>query len=347
MNTSTRTVADNYQHPLLRIGLIASIMNLDIPFFHFHRDCTRTEKMRIIIEDDQKQHTWMSPKLKQYYLDGCESKHRLNRLLATTDTFKTSSETYSKYQIQGESFKIRQSVSVSKDTKNNKNPLIRYVETVCPGSPSMICESWIDSKLRMEWDSQFSSVRKVEIDDAFPNIFVEHVCSKTAAGCLVSPRDFVELISMNYYDLKPTGYQSVKIVSKSIVREDIPKQKGFVRGNTLIGGFVCETLSDQEIEEMELPKLKVPVSGTDDCDDESSETTSGKRDCEWTRIRYILQMELNGWLPSSLTNERINSTVSTSMRELRNFVMYNRLGLVEDTQLNVSNYMDLISRSAE
>ena len=304
--------------------------------------------MRIIIGDDQRQHTWMSPKLKRYYLEGAEAKHRLNRLLATTDTFKTSLETYSKYQIQGESFKIRQSVSVSKDTKNNKNPLIRYVETVCPGSPSMICESWIDSKLRMEWDSQLSSLRKIEIDDAFPNIFVQHICSKPATGCMVSPRDFVELISMNYYDLKATGYQSVRIVSKSIVREDIPKQKGFVRGNTLIGGFVFEGLSDEEMEEMELPKLKVPVSGTDDCDDESSEThTDGRSDCEWTRIRYILQMDFNGWLPSSLNNERITSAVSTSIRDLRDFVMFNMLDLPDDTELSVSNYMDLISRSAE
>ena len=294
--------------------------------------------MRIIIQDDHRQHTWMSPKLKRYYLEGAEAKHRLNRLLATTKKFKTSLETYSKYQIQGESFKIRQSVSVSKDRKNKMNPLIRYVETVCPGSPSMICESWMDSKLRMEWDSQLSSVRKIEIDDAFPNIFLQHTRTKPAAGGLVSPRDFVRLISMNEFEDKAKGYQSVKIVSKSIVKQDIPKQKGFVRANTLIAGFLFERLSDEEIEQMELPKLKVPGPGDDDADEENTETTEEKRDCEWTRIRYILQMDLKGWLPSSLTNEGLTSAVSTSIRDLLDFVMYKRLGLVDETQLNVSNY---------
>ena len=117
--------------------------------------------------DDEKQELEMSPQCKQYYLEVVEIKKEMDRLLTTTDSFKMSLQTYFDFEIQDKSFKIRQMVSHSSDTKQKKNPMIWYTETICPGSPKMVHESLMDPTYRMQWETHLSSFQIIQIDDAF------------------------------------------------------------------------------------------------------------------------------------------------------------------------------------
>ena len=274
--------------------------------------------------DDQKQEPVMSPQLKQYHLEGIEIKTELDRLLTTTDKFNVASDTYPEFKIQNKSFRIRQLVSYSSDTKKKKDPMIWYTETVSPGSPWMVYESWTDSTFRMQWDSHLSSSRKIQIDDAFPNIYILHSSAKAAGGGLISPRDFVDLLSIHEFENNATGYKSVQIASKSIERDDVPKQKGFVRGTVVISGVLFERLSDNEMKDMKLPKLTVSAKGDENGDEDEKEKT---KECEWTRIRYILQTDIKRWIPASVINAAMSHTNNGMMRDLRNFVARKRLGL--------------------
>ena len=257
-----------------------------------------------------------SSQLKQYQMQSVETRKELDRLLAKRDQFKVSLDNYLKFKIQNKPFKIHKTVSYSHDTKEKKDPAFWYCETVCPGLPKMICESFNNPEYRMEWESNFSSLRKIQIDDTLPNLHILHSCAKAVAGGLISPRDCVELFSTHEFENKATGYRSIQIAAKSIVREDIPKQKGFVRADVLIAGWIFERLSNEERKELGLPNLMV-----DEGDDVNT------KECEWTRIRYIFQSDLKGWLPASVINMGISQTISRMMCDLRNFIIQKRLGL--------------------
>ena len=269
--------------------------------------------------DGQQQELQMTDQqIKQYHAQSAELTKEFKRLLNTTDQFKVSSDTYFEFEIQGKSFEIRQMVSYSNDIKNKNDPRIWYVDTVCPGSARMINESFSDPSCRKQWDSDFASLQRFKIDEASPNIYIQQTFSKAAAGGLVSGREFLDLASTHEVENKETGCVSILSSSTSIQREDIPKQKGYVRANIMIGGFLFETLSNDEIEEMELPKLMVNV------DEESKEKT---KECGWTRIRYILQLDIGGWLPTSVINAALSNSNNALMRDLRNFVIEKRLEL--------------------
>lgn len=269
-------------------------------------------------DDQQRELQMTAQQIKQYHEQTAEVTKEFNRLLTATDQFKLSSDIYFEYEIQDKSFKIRQMVSYSIDTKNKNDPRIWYVDTVCPGSARMINESFTDPSCRKQWDSDFASLQRFKIDEASPNIYIQQTFSKAAAGGLVSGREFVDLASTHEVENKETGCVSILSSSTSIQRDDMPKQKGFVRANIMIGGFLFETLSNDEIEEMELPKLLVTVN------EESEEKT---KECRWTRIRYLLQLDVGGWLPTSVINAALSNSNNALMRDLRNFVIEKRLGL--------------------
>ena len=246
--------------------------------------------------DDEEQESQMSPELKHYHMMGIEIRKEVDRLLTTTDQFKVSSETYFEFEIQLKSFRIRQVVSYSSDTKNKNDPLIWYVDTVCPGSPQMVYECFMP-KYREEWDLSISSFRKIHSDEAFPNISIFHKCLKGGGGGLISPRDFVDLLVTHEFTNKETGYRSVQTAQKSVESLFRPEQKGFVRGNVMMGSLLCERLSDEKMEEMGLPRLLVAVNGDSHSKVENKEKT---KICEWTRVRYVIQMDLKGWIPASV-----------------------------------------------
>merc|ERR1712003_494926 len=102
---------------------------------------------------------------------------------------------------------------------------------------------------------------------------------------MISARDFVGLCRI-YEDLDG---KSVQIASTSIERKDMPKKKGFVRGNIILSGVLFEQMEQSEVVKCKLPKLMM-------LDDEK------ESECKWTRIRYIVQTDLKGWIPSSVIN---------------------------------------------
>ena len=265
----------------------------------------------------------MTAKMQQYHLQSVKITKEFDHLLTTTDQFKVSLDKDFEFKLQNKSFKIHQTVSCSSDTKKKNDPKIWYVETVCPGTPRIIHESF-SPELRKQWDANFSSARKIGIDDAFPSIFIQLTSAKGIAGGLISPRDFLDLASVREIDNKETGYQSIQTTSKSIKTEDVPEQKGFVRANVVIGGLRFETLSSEEIEEMDLPKLMVAVNEDGDVEEQNKENP---KECQWTRIQYLLQLDLGGWLPKKLINSVMSDSNSAMISDLRNFVIEKRLGL--------------------
>lgn len=265
-----------------------------------------------------------NPHPQQYHLDGIEHKKELDHLLSTTDQWKVSSDTTFDFNLQGKSFSVRQLVSSSPDLKKKKNPSIWYIETICPGSPAIVSESFLDASYRKQWDPQVASLRQIQMGDEFPNICIYHSTSNALGGGLVSGREFVSLCTMHEFTNKATGCQSIQSVSKSVQREDIPEQKGLVRANVVLGGTLFEGLSDKEMEEMQLPKLMVSVNGEDNA---NAENTGNTKECEWTRVRSLLQLDLGGWIPFSAINSSMAKARDGSMRDLRNFVIQKRLGL--------------------
>jgi len=271
--------------------------------------------------DDHQQVLQMTAKMQQYHLESVEITKEFDHLLTTTDQFKVSLDKDFEFKLQDKSFKIHQTVSRSSNSKKKNAPKIWYVETVCPGSPHLVHESF-SANFRKKWDANFSSAPRIEIDNAFPNIYIQHTSAK--GGGLISPRDFLDLVSERKIENKETGYQSIQTTSKSISHLEVPKQKGFVRANVVIGGLRFETLSNKEIEEMELPKLMVAVNEESNVDEDSKENT---KECQWTRIQYLLQWDLGGWLPKKLINSVMADSNSALINELRNFVIEKRLGL--------------------
>ena len=280
--------------------------------------------------DDKIHEQRMSSQLEQYHLLGIETKKELDRIYDSIDQFKMDLDTHFEFKIQNKPFKIRQVVSYSSNTKQKKDPVIWHIETVSPGSPRMVYESLSTPKYREEWDTYFASSRKIQIEDGFPNIYIFQSCSRIGAGGLISPRDFVEMVSIHEFTNEATGYQSVQSASKSVEREDIPKQKGFVRGNVVIGGMLFERLSDKEMDEMELPKLMVPVNEDMTFDIKEKENT---KECEWTRIRYILQTDIKGWIPATIVNAAMSRAMNGVISDLREFVIRKRLGLINECQV--------------
>ena len=261
----------------------------------------------------------MSPQCKEYHIKGLEIKKELEHLHTKLDTFNVSSETFLKLKIQGKSFEIPQKVSNSPDTKDKKNPMIWCSETVLPGSPRFVYESLMDPRHRTQWDQQLSAFRRIVVDDAFPDIYIMHNSTKPAVGGLISPRDFVDLVTVHEFENKVTGYQSLHFTMHSIEREDIPKQKGHIRANLVMCGTLFERLSDEEIEEMKLPKLMVSVDGNGD-------EKKKKQQCEWTKMRYIIQTDIKGWIPQSVINLAMSQSNNEIMNNLRNYIIQKRLG---------------------
>ena len=265
----------------------------------------------------------MSPALKMYHLKGIGIKKDLDQIHTTTNTFKVASDMSLKFKIQGNEFKIQQTVSHSKKDKESKDPMIWCTETLCPGSPRFVCDSLMSTKHRMAWDATLAAHRQIFIDEAFPDIFILHSSAKAAVGGLISSRDFVDLITVQEFKNEATGYQSLQITSKSIEREDIPEQKGSIRGVIVICGVLIERLSEEEIEKMELPNLMVPANGDENAD---------KVECEWTRMKYIIQADLKGWLPQTAINAGMSQSNNDLMNNLRNYIIHNRWGLTSDDQ---------------
>merc|ERR1712157_568248 len=109
---------------------------------------------------------------------------------------------------------------------------------------------------------------------------------------MISARDFVDLLRI--YKHKS---DSIQIASTSIERNDMPKNKGFVRGTVVLSGVLFEKMGAVDIQKHKLPKLMCKSA-----DDENESV------CDWTRIRYIVQTDIKGWIPSSVINTAMSST---------------------------------------
>eukprot|EP00483_Globobulimina_turgida_P003865 UN03873 len=163
--------------------------------------------------------------------------------------------------------------------------MIWYTETICPGNPRLVLESWIYPQYRLKWDSFIASSNKIMMDEhRYPNTFILHTEAKPAAGGIISPRDFVDLL--NIYEVKDDNDKcmTVQIASKSIKRNDIPEKKGFVRGVVVLSGVLFDRLGENDLAEYKLPKLVVQeaVNVAANVGDEEKESEVG-----WTRLRYI------------------------------------------------------------
>merc|ERR1712098_170425 len=176
----------------------------------------------------------------------------------------------------------------------------------------------MEPAFRLQWDSNISTCQRFDVGSASPNTFIQRTSVDSADGGYVSARDVIELISINEFKNETTGRQSVQVSSKSIEREDIPDEKGVQRDSTMICGALFEQLSDEEMEKMELPKLMVPVK---------ENGMKKTKECGWTRIRYILQTEITGTLPSTEVSIAMSSTCNGMMRDLRNYIIQKRLKL--------------------
>ena len=242
----------------------------------------------------------MISQLQQYHLDSLNIKKEWDRLIPKIDGFQVFQEEYLTFKIQQKSFKIPQTVLHSPDNKQKRDPLIWYVETVCPGSPQMVYESLLP-KYRKEWDSHFASFRKIQIDDAFPNIHLWHSPTN---------RDFVEIISIHELASKATGYRCVRTASKSNQKRPISRGKRDHPATMVLSGVLCEKLSISEMDQMKLPKLI------------NREITQ----VEWTRIRYIVQTDQQEWIASGI-NAVMPLIIGRMMCDLRNFVIEKRLRL--------------------
>lgn len=280
-------------------------------------------------KEEPMQESSTNSQVKQYRLDLTELKKELDHLLTITDEFKVSSDTNLELKVQGKSLKIRQIVSHWTDAKKKNDPMIWYVESVCPGSPKMLSETMWDSKYRMEWDPKLSFLRNIQIDEESPKLVALHSRSKPTAGGLVSAREFVSISAIHEFTNQVTGCESIQSVTKSIEREDIPKQSGVVRVNVLLGGTLFEKLSDQQIEELKLPELMVAVDEDDSAEKEDQQNAAK---CEWTRIGSFLQLDLGGWIPTSVINAVLAKSHRGNCRDFTNYVIEKRLGLLETDQ---------------
>lgn len=258
----------------------------------------------------------ISPKMKMYQMKGVGFKREVDKIHSILETFKVTSEESLNFKIQGKEFKIQQTVSYSPKDDKKKEPSIWCTETICPGSPRLIYESLMEEKHRMAWDAQLAAHRQILIDESCLTVYILHSSAKASVGGLIPPRDFVDLVTLHEFKNQATGLQSLQIVSKSF-DWDVPEQKGLERGVLVIGGVLLERLSDDEIQQMELPKLQL---------------SANKEECEWTRIRYIVQTNVQSKLPQTVLNSGMSKSKNEMMNDLRNYIIQRRLGLESESQ---------------
>ena len=247
-----------------------------------------------------------NPELEKYIKIGEQCKADLDELYTKISTFKLSSNNAMEFDCQGNKFKINTLVSYSNNLQKNKSdPTIWYTQTVFPGSPQCVYQTWTFSENRLKWDSFISSSKRILIDDKNENVFIINSETKAAAGGMISPRDFVDLLNIYKLDDEDKNYEALQIASKSIKYEPIAEKKGFVRGECVLSGVLFEKLRDDEIEELGLPELK---------DGDGNVVV-------WTRVRYLLQSNIKGWIPSSVINTAMSSTNIGMMKDLRNYLI--------------------------
>lgn len=248
--------------------------------------------------------TYQQETLQKYLEIVSRCRNELDALYKTTNDFKLSQKTDAILRIHDKEFKISTSVSYSSITKNKSDPRIWYLETLCPGNPTAICETIRDCKNRLKWDLNVSCSKKIPIDhDANDtNLQIAYTATKPAAGGIISPRDFVDLSDIYPINDAKTGYEATQLVGVSVECDEVPEKKGFVRGNTLISGFLMEKLSTKELKE----RYNI-------CESQ----------CEWSRMKYIVQSDIKGWIPKSVLNAAFASSICEYVNNLRNYVINN------------------------
>ena len=251
--------------------------------------------------------------IEKYLNIGKQCKSELDALYSSINSFQLSLTDQQALNIQDQKFSICTSVSYSNQTKHKSDPLIWYTETLCPGNYRVIYESWVEPQHRLKWDSFISKSNKIMIDASNPNLFVLNTATKPAAGGIISARDFVNLLRI--YELKGEEekdgeYQAMQIASRGIEMKGMPEKKGFVRGVVNLSGVIFEKVGQRDIKDKyKLPTLRMIHN----------------KQCEWTRIRYIVQSDIKGWLPTSIVDKAMASTNNGMMRDLRKYVIEHRL----------------------
>lgn len=236
---------------------------------------------------------------KRYLSISSAAKKDLDALYDTADSLFTGSvSSECELKMQGQSFKLRTTVS----SVHKKPQPIWFTETLIPGPPRLIFDAWLD---RLEWDVFLSKERRLDIDYRFGcDLFLLHSQCKPAAKGLISARDFCDVIQISKCE------NGLQISSRSVKCAKLPPQKGFVRGEVLLSGVRFERLSAEEIKERNLPALRSGITASA---------------CVWTRVRYILQSDIKGWLPASVVNAAMSSTLSGMMRDLRNHIIQKQM----------------------
>eukprot|EP01084_Bolivina_argentea_P018742 34871_1 len=281
---------------------------------HLDNDSKENEPKPIT---DNEQESKTNEIIEKYLQIGNTAKQELDELYSKNNTFTLSTNNETTFKLQGKEFKLPTIVKYSSNTKHRSDPMIWYTETICPGDPRMLYETWAYPRYRLQWDSFVSSSNQIIIDNKYPNLFILNTATKPAAGGIISARDFVDLL--NIFEVKDNNQiKTVQIASKSIKHDEIPEKKGFVRGIVVLSGVLFDRLDDNDMEKYKLPKLIAK-----DNDDEKESTS----EIEWTKLRYIVQSNIKGWIPQSVINTAMSSTNVGMMRDIRNFVINQRLKL--------------------
>jgi len=157
---------------------------------------------------------------------------------------------------------------------------------VVPRAPSAVCRFVGDTAKRLTWDSNIAALEVHPLpasETSAGQAFLLH--SSTRAVGPISARDFVDAVAV-VGPLAPDGRYANGGVS---VEDDahFPQRAGFVRGwNSAGGGWLFEPLRAADGRSVH------------------------------TRIHYVIQTDLRGWLPTLIVNNALTGSYITFFKDL-------------------------------
>eukprot|EP01083_Nonionella_stella_P184203 667908_1 len=231
--------------------------------------------------------------MEKYVNIGQENSQKCNEVLKSKDSFTESSTNLVTYEIDGQSVTIPITISYKKKTK----PQLWLAELIVPANNKLVQEMLVSNE-RAAWDSSsFSSFERVNINNnANPNLFVIKYATPPKAGGAISSRDFVEL-----HFVEEASADTITSCATSIQTDAYKPTKGCVRGCTIMSAFTLEKMDAKDLEE----KYNVP----------QVKTSLGKL-CEWTKLAYIAQKDIKGWIPSSVVNKSFEKSILAAYTNL-------------------------------
>eukprot|EP00043_Microstomoeca_roanoka_P002901 m.41259 g.41259 ORF g.41259 m.41259 type:complete len:235 (+) comp11802_c0_seq3:97-801(+) len=210
-----------------------------------------------------------------------------DEVLAVAEQQLKMKATHAAYELLKDDGVVRMERLERKELKraglDDKADVIKLT-TIIDVSPREAAHLLNDYEVRKTWENTLtkesrSDVLQLERDDGRQVLQVIRTLSNPAMGGLISPREFIDLAMTTY---KEDG--SVFHVAQSILHPDFPVTQGFVRGTNFPCGMYYDVLADEAS-----TKLK-------------------------TKITYIIQSEVGGWLPASLVFKGTTTTMWNIMQ---------------------------------